>query len=157
MSEEVKSVHREPHPFVGSAHMAHFVGKPVAFVGRVEQVSENSLLMHQHDRKYPRRWAPLLHRGLSRARSPFADPLAHYLIANQVLLRLCLGREVKIIRYRNEIGLSPGDVVEVRGIVNKDQTISFGEFTQYDRDFDLGSYESMLDYYHGMCKQLCMR
>ena len=31
-------------------------------------------------------------------------------------------------------------VVEVRGIVNKDGTISYGEFTQYDNEF--GKYLS---------------
>ena len=47
--------------------------------------------------------------------------------------------------------------MEIRGIVNKDQTISYGEFTQYDNEFDLGNYESMLGYYHGMCKDLCVK
>ena len=48
-------------------------------------------------------------------------------------------------------------MVEIRGIVNKDGTISFGEFTLYDHEFDLAAYESMLDYYHGMCKELCVK
>ena len=59
--------------------------------------------------------------------------------------------------------------IEVRGIVNKDGTISYGEFTQYDAEFgkqslilnsnllDLATYEQMLEYYHGMCKDLCIR
>ena len=59
--------------------------------------------------------------------------------------------------------------IEVRGIVNKDGTISYGEFTQYDNEFgklsqifmtiliDLTTYEHMLEYYHGMCKDLCIR
>ena len=45
-------------------------------------------------------------------------------------------------------------MVEIRGIVNKDGTISFGEYTLYDHEFDLQAYENMLDYYHGMCKEL---
>ena len=62
------------------------------------------------------------------------------------------------------------DVIEVRGIVNKDNTISYGEFTQYDNEFgklairiikpfviDLSTYENMLEYYHGMCRELCIR
>ena len=59
-------------------------------------------------------------------------------------------------------------IVEVRGIVNKDGTISYGEFTQYDNEFgksnalvkicvDLGTHEHMLEYYHGMCKDLCIK
>ena len=56
--------------------------------------------------------------------------------------------------------------VEVRGIVNKDGSISFGEYTQYDNEFgnfdktnvaDLTTYEQMLEYYHGMCRDLCIR
>ena len=52
MSEEVKNVHREPHPFVGSVHMANFVGRPIAFVGRIQQVNDGELIMQQNDRKY---------------------------------------------------------------------------------------------------------
>ena len=44
---------------------------------------------------------------------------------------------MRVIRYRNELGLTAGQIVEVRGIVNKDQSISFGEHTAYDADFDL--------------------
>ena len=50
-----------------------------------------------------------------------------------------------------------GAVMENRGIVNKDSTISFGEFTQYDNEFDLATYEHMLTYYHGMCRDLSMK
>ena len=47
--------------------------------------------------------------------------------------------------------------MEIRGIVNKDTTISYGEFTQYDPEFDLATYETMLVYYHGMCRDLCLK
>ena len=70
---------------------------------------------------------------------------------------------------------------EIRGIVNKDGTMSYGECTQYDPDFgkfpskalflysyllffekadlfvDLPTFENMLEYYHGMCKDLCVK
>ena len=73
-------------------------------------------------------------------------------------LTICtVGKEVKIIRYKNDKQLTTGCMVEIRGIVNKDGTISFGEFTLYDHEFDLAAYESMLDYYHGMCKELCVK
>ncbi len=68
-----------------------------------------------------------------------------------------LGNDVKILRYRNDVGLAAGMVVEIRGIVNKDRSISFGEHTAYDNEFDLASYEGMLEYYHGMCKELCCK
>ena len=34
-----------------------------------------------------------------------------------------------------------GNVVEVRGIVNKDNSISFGESSKYDTEFDLQAFE----------------
>ena len=45
MSEEVKAVHREPHPFVGQSHIMQFMGKTVAFVGKVDRVEEGVLYM----------------------------------------------------------------------------------------------------------------
>ena len=65
---------------------------------------------------------------------------------------------MKVIRFRPESGtFAVGNVVEVRGIVNKDGTISFGEHSAYDTEFDLQSFEQMLDYYHGMCKELSVK
>ena len=116
MTEEVKNVHREPHPFIGVAHMGSFVGRTIAFVGKIDKISDRELVMHQNDRT-----------------------------------------DVKVIRYRNELGLTQGQIVEVRGILNQDKSISFGEYTQYDAEFDLLAYESMLEYYHGMCKELCCK
>ena len=46
MTEEVKNVHREPHPFVGTNHMENFVGRTIAFVGRIDRVTENEIFMH---------------------------------------------------------------------------------------------------------------
>jgi hypothetical protein len=43
-------------------------------------------------------------------------------------------KEVKIIKFRGDPSKMQG-IVEVRGIVNKDGTISYGEFTQYDNEF----------------------
>ena len=51
MSEEVKSVHREPHPFVGISHIQHFSGRTVAFVGKVDRVEEGTLFMKTADGK----------------------------------------------------------------------------------------------------------
>jgi hypothetical protein len=45
MAEEVKAVHREPHPFVGVKHMLNFVGKPVAFVGKIDRFEDNVMYM----------------------------------------------------------------------------------------------------------------
>ena len=47
-AEEVKNVHREPHPFVSTPHLGQFVGRTVAFVGRISSVDEGSLDMKTH-------------------------------------------------------------------------------------------------------------
>ena len=52
MSEDVKAVHREPHPFVGIQHLHQFVGKTVAFVGKVDRIEDGVLYMKTHDGKY---------------------------------------------------------------------------------------------------------
>ena len=65
---------------------------------------------------------------------------------------------MKIIKFKGDAErMRAGAVMEIRGIVNKDQTISYGEFTQYDDNFDMSTYESMLGYYHGMCRDLCIK
>ena len=52
MSEEVKQVHREPHPFVNLQHMTKFVGRTVAFVGRVDRVEDGNLILKTSDGKW---------------------------------------------------------------------------------------------------------
>ena len=51
MSEDVKAVHREPHPFVGMQNIQQFVGKTVAFVGKVDRVEDGTLFMKTGDGK----------------------------------------------------------------------------------------------------------
>lgn len=75
---------------------------------------------------------------------------------------------MKVIKFRGDPSRMSG-IIEVRGIVNKDGTLSYGEFTQYDNEFgkspksppdpplDLGTHENMLEYYHGMCRDLCIK
>ena len=66
--------------------------------------------------------------------------------------------QVKVIKFKGDAEKFPsGSVMEIRGIVNKDNSLSFGESTQYDAEFDLATYEHMLTYYHGMCKDLCVK
>ncbi len=52
MSEEVKAVHREPHPFIGAKQLSNFVGKPVAFVAKIERFEENTMIMKTAEGKY---------------------------------------------------------------------------------------------------------
>ena len=40
VDKEVKNVHREPHPFVGMNHLGGFIGKTIAFVGRVSEIKD---------------------------------------------------------------------------------------------------------------------
>ena len=76
---------------------------------------------------------------------------------NIMMMRTHNGDEVKIIKYKGEQSQMEKDMFyEIRGIVNKDNTISFGEVTKYDAEFDLNTYEQMLRYYHGMCKNLTL-
>ena len=51
MAEEVKAVHREPHPFIGIQQIMNFVGRPVAFVGRIDRFEENTMFMKTHEGK----------------------------------------------------------------------------------------------------------
>ena len=41
---------------------------------------------------------------------------------------------MKIIKFRGDPSRMSG-IIELRGIVNKDGTISYGEFTQFDNEF----------------------
>ena len=43
---------------------------------------------------------------------------------------------------------NPGCAVEVRGVVTGESELQFGDLNRFDGDFDMGSYEQMLDYYH---------
>ena len=81
------------------------------------------------------------------------------LISNSFFWSLCnIETQIKIIKFKGDAEkMRSGAIMEIRGIVNKDSTISFGEFTQYDNEFDLGTYEHMLTYYHGMCRDLSMK
>ena len=104
MTEEVKAVHREPHPFIGIAQIMNFVGRPVAFVGRIDHFEENNMFMKTHEGMF---------------------------IA---FIFTFVDRDVKVIKFRGDSSKMSG-IIEVRGIVNKDGTISYGEFTQYDNEF----------------------
>ena len=50
--EDVKQVHREPHPFVSKDNISTFVGKTIAFVGRVDRVEDTTLIMKTEDSKF---------------------------------------------------------------------------------------------------------
>ena len=43
--KEVKNVHREPHPFVGLDHLSGFIGKTIAFVGKVVKVEDSTIIL----------------------------------------------------------------------------------------------------------------
>ena len=59
----------------------------------------------------------------------------------------CLGKEVKVIGYhRSDIELVEGVIIEVRGIVNQDHTIKYGDCSLYEGDFDFAAHENMLKF-----------
>ncbi len=60
-----------------------------------------------------------------------------------LIVLILLDREVKVIKFRGDPSRMSG-TVEVRGIVNKDGTISYGEFTQYDNEF--GKFSLIIDF-----------
>ena len=69
-----------------------------------------------------------------------------------------LDEDVKVIKFKGDAdSLERNVVYEVRGIVNKDNSLSFGELTKYGAQFDLDNFESMLHYYHGLCRTLCVK
>ena len=53
MAEEVecKPVHREPHPFVGIQHVMNYVGRTVAFVGKIDRVEDGTPYMKTSEGK----------------------------------------------------------------------------------------------------------
>ena len=54
-----------------------------------------------------------------------------------------------------EQSINNGNSVEVRGVVEGGM-LHFSDLNKFEGDFDMGSYESMLEYYHGVCKHLCV-
>ena len=57
-------------------------------------------------------------------------------------MKTASGEPIKVIKYRGDPENMISDhCYEIRGIVNKDNTISFGETTKFDADFDLTSFE----------------
>jgi hypothetical protein len=59
-----------------------------------------------------------------------------------------------VVDFTGEAGIE--GTVEVRGVLNDDDTISFGQLSKYSDDFKLEQYEEMVDYFQGMCKNLCV-
>ena len=49
---DVKQVHREPHPFVSKDQLPNFIGKTVAFVGKVDRFDGNVINMKTSNGKY---------------------------------------------------------------------------------------------------------
>ena len=78
--------------------------------------------------------------------------------ATSLVMKTADGTDVKVIKFKGDVNtLKSGCPYEIRGIVNKDGSISFGECTPYDDTFDLASYENMLKFYHGMCRSHVLR
>ena len=90
-----------------------------------------------------------------RAPHGFGGPQKEILI---VAIVSCLEKEVTVVNYRasgaEHMQIATGNSVEVRGVVQPDMTIAFSDLNKFEGDFDFGTYEQMLDYYHGLCGHL---
>ena len=69
-------------------------------------------------------------------------------------------KEVTVIGYEpssDDVSqhVQPGNSVEVRGLVRGSAELQYSDLNRFEGDFDMGTYEQMLDYYHGMCSHLC--
>ena len=77
---------------------------------------------------------------------------------DQCLIRgICLEKEIQVVNYsRQDTSINSGNSVEVRGVVDGKSRLQFSDLNRFEGDFDMGSYEQMLEYYHGICKHLCV-
>ena len=74
------------------------------------------------------------------------------------LTSVSLEKEVTVNVMNGDSEVTIGKSIEVRGIVKDGSTLQVNgrDFNMYDSDFDLQSYEQMLEYYHGMSKKLTL-
>ena len=94
------------------------------------------------------------------------ESLLPYLLVGKLLMLSfpsCLvEREVQITSYdppseNLSQRVQPGNSVEVRGVCKGASEVQFSDLNRFEGDFDMGTYEQMLDYYHGMCSHLCVQ
>ena len=91
-----------------------------------------------------------------------ADLLRHWSVKDFYLNSTHVDREVTVTRYEphgEDVSqhIQSGNSVEVRGLAKSASEIQFSDLTRFEGDFDMGTYEQMLDYYHGMCNHLCVQ
>ena len=67
----------------------------------------------------------------------------HYQHLFSSLLVFVPDREVTIAQYEPEAGdeVQVGNSVEVRGLVNGDNSVQFGDLNRFEGEFDKGTYE----------------
>ena len=65
-------------------------------------------------------------------------------------------KEISVVGFRQDEDqvIASGNSVEVRGTVASDSQLTYSDLNRFDGDFDMGAYEQMLEYYHGICKHL---
>ena len=61
---------------------------------------------------------------------------------------------MKVTDFRGDSTLE--GYVEVRGQINQDGTLLYGTHSRFNDDFNLEQHEEMVDYFQGMCKNLCV-
>ena len=65
---------------------------------------------------------------------------------------------IKIVGGGDASEVTIGKAIEVRGVVKDPVTLQVNgrDFNMYESDFDMVTYEQMMDYYHGMCRHMTM-
>ena len=75
-----------------------------------------------------------------------------------LICAICVEKEIQVVNYNKtaEQTINNGNSVEVRGVVTGKSKLQFSDLNKFEGDFDMSSYEQMLEYYHGLCKHLCV-
>ena len=65
---------------------------------------------------------------------------------------------VKLVGGGDASEVTSGKAIEVRGVVKDAVTVQVQgrDFNMYESDFDMTTYEQMMDYYHGMCRHMTL-
>lgn len=70
-----------------------------------------------------------------------------------------IDREIQVVDFKPSADdesqqIAAGNSVEVRGVVGTGNQLTYSDLNRFEGDFDMGTYEQMLEYYHGLCKHL---
>lgn len=61
---------------------------------------------------------------------------------------------MKVVNYTGDSTID--GFVEVRGVLNPNNTITYQSHTKFNTEFEIEQFEEMVDYFQGMCRNLCV-